>query len=366
MRRSCQGGRRRRPRWGWGLAALALCLVGGSDPSPEAPESWRIPEADLYGVDSRGERVWAVGYWGTALRSSDAGGTWQHSPTPVHDTLYDVSFADAQTGWAVGENGVVLRSRDGGVSWARQSVSAGQTDGAAQAFSLHLLGVAAVSPREAWAVGDLGAVLRTRDGERWEQVAIPPEAFADDETPERILNAVDFADASHGWIAGEFGTVLRTRDGGATWRGERRFLDAPADLYLFGLSAMDAQRVAVSGVAGAVLVSDDGGETWSTRRTGLPAGLFGISWRNPRGIAVGERGEIRATSDLGQTWREPGRPPLFTWLQGIVQPGERRHLFTVGEKGVVLRSDDLGSTWTQLRGAAPPPLAGRAAAPARP
>ncbi len=35
---------------------------------------------------------------------------------------------------------------------------------------------------------------------------IPPEAFADAETPERILNAVDFADAERGWIAGEFGT----------------------------------------------------------------------------------------------------------------------------------------------------------------
>jgi photosystem II stability/assembly factor-like uncharacterized protein len=349
-----------------GLAALGLALVAGSDPSPEAPEGWDIPDADLYGVDSRGELVWAVGYWGTALRSADAGRTWQRSPTPVHDTLYDVSFADAEHGWAVGENGVVLRSRDGGASWVRQSVSAPEAGGATQPFSLHLLGVAAVSAREAWAVGDLGALVRTRDGERWEHVAIPPETFADEETPERILNAVDFADASRGWIAGEFGTVLRTQDGGATWRGERRFLDAPADLYLFDVSAMDAQRVAASGLAGTVLVSDDGGETWSTRRTGLPAGLYGISWRNPRGIAVGERGEIRATNDLGHTWQQPGRPPLFTWLQGIVQPAERGHFFVVGEKGVVLRSDDLGATWTQLRGAAPPPLASRDAPAGQP
>jgi photosystem II stability/assembly factor-like uncharacterized protein len=349
--------RRRGLRRRAGLA-LAATLWAGPAPAagPAAPEAWSIPEADLYGVASDGEHVWAVGYWGTVLRSSDGGRSWERAATSVRETLYDVAFADARSGWAVGENGVVLATRDGGASWSRQLVASVDGSGAARPLDLHLFSVAAVSAREAWAVGDLGVVARTRDGERWETVTIPPEAFADAETPERILNGVDFADAERGWIVGEFGTVLRTTDGGGTWHGERRFLDAAPDLYLFDVSALDARRVAVTGLAGTVLVSDDGGETFERRATGIAAALYGISWRNPHGVAVGDRGEIRTSLDFGRSWRSPERPPHFAWLQGIEQgDGDGAHLYAVGEKGVVLRSDDRGASWRQLRGTPAPP-----------
>jgi photosystem II stability/assembly factor-like uncharacterized protein len=214
--------------------------------------------------------------------------------------------------------------------------------------------VVALSPREAWVVGDLGVVLRTRDGSRWERVQLPEEVFADEETPERILNAIHFHDRDHGWIVGEFGTVLRTTDGGESWQGDRRFVGVPADLYLFDVSSLDPSRLAAAGLAGSVVVSEDGGVTWQARPTGLDASLYGIVWDNPRGIVVGDRGEIAASADQGESWKRPRRPPLFDWLADVGDAGRVSH--AVGERGVILRSEDAGASWTRLRGPRPAPV----------
>ena len=72
--------------------------------------------------------------------------------------------------------------------------------------------MSAVSAQEAWAVGDFGVLLHTRDGVAWEQQPLPAEIFGDENPPERILNSVHFPSSQRGFIAGEFGTLLRTSD----------------------------------------------------------------------------------------------------------------------------------------------------------
>lgn len=349
------------------FALLALSLAGVTRAEgrfdPAAPASWEVRDPDLYGVASRAGWVFAVGYWGTVLRSADGGATWSRRPTPTRETLFDVSFADERHGWAVGENGVVLRSTDAGDTWTRQEIRI-EEEGELRPLGLHLFGVAALSQDEAWAVGDLGALFRVRDGERWERVTLPEAVFADGETSERIFNAVDFYDREHGWIVGEFGTVLRTTDGGETWSGERRFEEVPSDLYLFDVTHFDASLVVAVGLAGQVLVSRDGGASWKPSSSGLESALYGINWGNPDGVAVGDRGEILVSADAGWSWQPSRRPPLFEWLSGVSDAGKL--VYAVGERGVVLRSQDAGVSWEQLRG--PRPAAGRrvgSAPPAR-
>jgi photosystem II stability/assembly factor-like uncharacterized protein len=203
----------------------------------------------------------------------------------------------------------------------------------------------------------MGVVLRVSDGEHWAHFPIPEASFGDEEIPDRIFNAVSFADARHGWIVGEFGTTLRTADGGLSWSGTRTFAGAPDDLYLFDVAAADARRAAVVGLAGSILVTEDGGATWAARSAETSAGLYGVLWHGTSGIAVGDRGELFRTGDAGARWSSPQRPTLFNWL-AAVERADRRRLFAVGEKGLVLGSRDGGATWTQLLGRRPPPLAG--------
>jgi photosystem II stability/assembly factor-like uncharacterized protein len=311
---------------------------------PARLETWTLPKASLYAVTAEGQNAWAVGYWGTVLRSSDAGRTWTETRTPTSKTLFAVSFADAMNGWAVGAGGTILRSTDGGATWTAQPVEVPDEMGGARPLDVNLFGVAAVSASEAWAVGDLGAVLHTRDGERWEKVTLDAAVLADDNVPERIFNAVVFTSPTEGWIAGEFATLLRTTDGGNTWVGQRTIEGAPNDLYLFNLSGAPGGPAAAVGLAGSVLVSSEDGTKWESRSVETTAGLFAIAWQGDQGVAVGDRGVLYVTRDGGRTWTDPKRPKLFNWLAGAVFPSATEAL-VVGEGGLVLRSEDGGQTW---------------------
>ncbi len=307
-------------------------------------------------MDARGGSAWAVGYWGSVLRSTDAGVTWSSARTPTTRTLFAVSFADESNGWAVGARGAITRSTDGGASWLIQSASWRDATGAELPLDFHLFDVSAIGPSEAWAVGDYGAVIHTRDGERWEQVTVPPEVFTDGNTPERIWNAVHFADARRGWIAGEFGSVLRTEDGGVTWLGPAELRGVDAELYLYGISRQDG-ALAVSGLAGRVLVSEDGGASFESRSIDTSAGLFSVELRASRAVAVGDRGVVYVSADAGRSWRSSSRPRLFNWLTSVIAL-DHRVVLAVGEKGLVLRSDDDGETFVRVAGAEPPPESG--------
>lgn len=325
------------------VCSLALGASGALDPA--RLETWKLPNASLFAVASSGQNVWACGYWGTILRSTDAGRTWSQPDTPTAETLYSISFADAQNGWAVGASGVIVRSTDGGATWAKQAVALPDDMGGSRPLDVNLFGVAATGATEAWAVGDLGAILHTRDGSSWEKVSLVEANFGDDNVLDRILNAVVFTSPSDGWIAGEFATLLRTHDGGATWVGQRTVSGAPPDLYLFALSAAQGDGAAAVGLAGSVLASNADGSEWTSRSVDTNAGLFAIAWRGQHGVAAGDRGVLFRTEDGGQTWSEPKRPKLFNWLTSAAFVGEN-DVIVVGEGGLILRSEDGGATFS--------------------
>ena len=341
------------------LAPLALAgLAGASDLDPSDSGRWLLPQPDLYAVDARGSSAWAVGYWGSVLRSDDGGEIWTPVATPGDRSLYAVSFADESHGWTVGEAGALLRTEDAGRSWTSLDLELlDPLDGQPLAKLPNLFGVAAVSPTEVWIVGDFGTVLHSRDGRRFEPVAIPPQTFADENIPERIFNAVRFSDREHGWIAGEFGTLLRTSDGGATWIGERTLRGAIDDVYLFDLAANGDGWAIAGGVGGVALESDDGGSSWGALPVATTAGIFGAAVRGAHGILAGDRGVLLVSVDRGASWREPERPRSFNWLRGAAF-GSDGLAYAVGEQGLILRSRDGGQSWEWRQGRRPPPKSG--------
>lgn len=343
-----------------GLASLVLLSLAasGADFPPASTSAWRIPEPDLYGVDARGSLAWAVGYWGSVLRTDDAGETWEHVPTPTDLSLFDVAFGDDAHGWAVGAAGTVLRSEDGGRSWQEVLVEIiDPFDGSSRPLDSTLFGVDAVSATEAWAVGDFGLVLHTRDGRSWTQVEIPEEVFADDNIPDRILNAVHFSDRSQGWIAGEFATLLRTSDGGETWTNERQIEGAAPDVYLFDISTNGEGWALAGGIGGVAVGTAEGGSSWAALAVPTTAGLFGAAVRGEQGILAGDRGVLLVTTDSGRSWREAERPRSFNWLRGVAYAGDGL-AYVAGEEGLILRSLDGGRSWTWRTGRKPPPKSG--------
>ena len=348
------------------LAAMAFAVAAHAKLDPARLDTWKLPEASLYAVTARGTNAWAAGYWGTILRSTDTGRTWTQPDTPTAKTLFGISFADDKAGWAVGAGGVVAaldrrRCHLGGCRGSRSRTRPARS----RPLDVNLFGVAATSPTSAWAVGDLGIVIRTRDGETWEKVVFDQATYADDNVLERLLNAITFTSPTDGWIAGEFATLLRTTDGGETWVGQRTINGAPADLYLFNLSAAAGGPAAAVGLAGSVLVSSDAGAVWESRSVDTTAGLFAIAWNGEHGVAAGDRGVIYVSTDGGRTWKDAQRPKLFNWLAGAAFANGSEAL-VVGERGVILRSQDGGASWNAAvtpTTAVEPPLTGLGGAP---
>jgi photosystem II stability/assembly factor-like uncharacterized protein len=326
------------------VAFSSVALVVAAKLDPARLETWKLPKASLFAVTSHGENVWACGYWGTILRSTDGGRTWSQPDTPTADTLFAISFADDKNGFAVGALGTILRSTDGGETWTKQAAQVPDEMGGTRPLDVNLFSVATLSANEAFAVGDVGTVLRTRDGATWEKVTFDATTFADENVPDRILNAVVFTSPSDGWIGGEFATLLRTHDGGSTWTGARQVTGAPSDLYLFDVSAGGGSAAAV-GLAGGVLVANADGSEWTSRSVDTTAGLFAIAWQGQHGIAAGDRGVLFVTSDGGASWTEPQRPKLFNWISSAAFVNDHEAI-VVGEGGLILRSEDGGATWT--------------------
>ena len=69
-----------------------------------------------------GGKVWSVGYDGQDPKrffySGDWGHTWETRPVQSSGfTLKSITFVDEQHGWAVGGYGTILRTTNGGDSW---------------------------------------------------------------------------------------------------------------------------------------------------------------------------------------------------------------------------------------------------------
>ena len=112
--------------------------------------------------------------------------------------LMSASFPNEQVGFAVGWYGTILKSTDGGETWESQESDTWY----------HLFGVHFVTTLSGWAVGELGTILTTvNGGAEWRTQRSGTSEW---------LYSVDFLDESVGWVAGSEGAILKTIDGGGS------------------------------------------------------------------------------------------------------------------------------------------------------
>jgi photosystem II stability/assembly factor-like uncharacterized protein len=73
---------------------------------------------DFTALFSRGPKVWIAGSPGNCvIHSSDAGRTWDISPTEQTAPISAIAFADERHGWIAGALGTIEMTDDGGHSW---------------------------------------------------------------------------------------------------------------------------------------------------------------------------------------------------------------------------------------------------------
>ena len=338
-----------------------------------------LPQGNtLRALDFAGGREYAVGDFGTVLRSDDGGSSWQGLSTDITVPLRTVRaispdtmvvggkcvvrrsddggttftrlpwtaidahcgthvqslyFPSSQVGYLLLANGRVLRSTDGGRRWSRRTAIPG-TKATNRSSKVEPSDIYFTSLDTGFAVTSAGVIYRTNDGgTSWSPVKSAPQR----------LNSVVFPDPAVGYAVGGV-SVLKTTDGGATW-SQQGIVSLPEDLAW--IRCADVQRCITATTQGDQLVRTlDGGQTWTSifPATGK---LFAASF-TPAGqvVAVGDSGTTVVSYDQGQTFSAVGGDlgGGFTKLR-VTSPPEA---YAFGSEGALARTQDAGRSWEDL------------------
>ncbi len=128
-------------------------------------------------------------------RTVNGGTSW---PTVETGTgyMYDISFANTNTGIIVGQNGRIYKTNNSGVNWISQNLNVSNTF-----LGVHL------KTSVGYIVGTNGIIFKTTDsGNTWNQ------QFSN---TGNTLYSVYFLDNNIGFTIGSNGTILKTTNGGA-------------------------------------------------------------------------------------------------------------------------------------------------------
>jgi photosystem II stability/assembly factor-like uncharacterized protein len=134
-------------------------------------------------------------------------GVWESVSFSEDLDFREVFFVTDDIGWVAGENGTIIHTADGGTTWNAQL--GGDPEAAEKPVRL----LRFIDQTHGWAVRD-GRVLRTEDGESWEDLGAAPE----------YMHELAMTSPTEGVSAGYVGigtvpsTLFKTRDGGRTWR----------------------------------------------------------------------------------------------------------------------------------------------------
>jgi photosystem II stability/assembly factor-like uncharacterized protein len=358
------------------LVLVALCLLsaapsagavvstghsgwGWADPSPQGETI-----ADL---TFAGDVGYAVGGYGTLLRTVDGGASWTGLPsrtvqdltrvgpagptgvvasgacalrrsgdsgatfgavdvgggdTGCGSSIRAVSFPDAQNGMILLATGIVLTTSDGGVSLARRTPVPG-------GFPTDLV---AVSPTTAYATSGPG-IYRTTDGAAsWTLVALAP----------RTLHSIAFASATTAVAVGDGGTVVRSLDAGATWAARPT---PGTGLDLLRVRCADDALCLFVTTSGVLVRTADSGATYA-QVTPAASPVRAVAFASStRVVAAGDAGVMAVSDDAGVTWR-----PIGSTLgagRSVVTSGGGDFAYTVSPSAIALTTDG-GATWRSV------------------
>ncbi len=372
-------------------AVLALAGAAGASAAPvsvgHSGWTWGSPTPqgkNLNAVTFVGATGYAVGDFGTALRSTDGGATWSGLPTgtvnnlglvqeldantvivgggcsvaestnggasftqlPISpstsscdDTVSGVSFTSATTGYVEQGSGQIEFTSDGG-----QSVAAKTPVPVTGSFAN---GLRFTSPTIGFAVtggSGGGTIQRTTDGANsWTQVASAPHG----------LNDLTFVDPTTAFAVGNAGTLLESTDGGQTWTS--RPLAGAGAVNLTHIACSDAMNCLLSIADSRSLIRTTDGGAHGTTVTPSANQLADVAFATGTSVVgVGSNGATVLSADGGATF-----PTLVSGgFQGAVSDvahtplragGAAGDAYLLGASGNLEATTDGGQTWKVLR-----------------
>jgi photosystem II stability/assembly factor-like uncharacterized protein len=330
------------------VAAVVMLVVVGAGPAMAQPPVtvghsgwfWGDPRPQgepLNDIRFAGSVGYAVGAFGTVLRTADAGRTWTGEASGVNTRLDQVWVPSASTVIVAG--GCVLRrSDDGGRTFARLPWTASE-----QSCPVGIATIDFPTANNGYLLLQDGNLLRTADGgHSWSRAARPPGPAA---------ASIVFTSPSDGIAAGV--GIFRTTDGGRSWASVDQSAFSVAAVSFTGLSPTGPSFLAIAASGAQAYTSVDGGQNWSTKAvTGFFFGGVGklVCASAANCLATNQTGTLMHTLDGGATFTNVTPPDVSVsapgWPNGIGP-------VAVTAQGIPIVSNDSGATFSPVGGRLP-------------
>lgn len=194
--------------------------------------------------------------------------------------LMDVWFANSEQGWASGAFGTLLRTSNGGRSWDDWGYKLDNPE------ELHLNGVAGDAAGTLYLVSEWGYVFRSSSsGEYWEAV----ETGYDGSFFGVLVNPSSDSVFAYGLL----GTIYRSTDHGESWEE----LASNTRDSLFGATAGADGTLVFVGLNGTAVMTRNDGDNFINLQQETRRGLFGVAQTGDgQFIVTGEGGSARLNS----------------------------------------------------------------------
>lgn len=349
---------------------------------------------------------------GKIIKTTDAGLTWNLTPTNITDLVEDIYFIDNQIGFACTGNGKVLKTTNQGSSWSivnntttnsltrifflnsslgfigGDSILKKTTDGGETWTTINFPGVS--NDIKFWnnqliipsILGDIYA--SSDEGNTWQSIASPNptttyhSAIVQNNNSLLVagvgrlyntingatwtvpldgiyrsrLNSISFADANRGVVVGDgnySSVVYRTDNGGNTWIREQLQLGQNNKFQYAHLNSV-GRGLLIGEQATPVWITTNYGDTWSPGPSNIPGGFFTSCWM-----------KLNQSFLIG-TFNQLGADGLLSWSAGSgwTQDINTLGLITAidfandnlgvigGFSGRIFTTDDGGLTWTNI------------------
>jgi len=270
----------------WLMAALpgfAQTIDPATTPLDQPAHMTSLAASGLFtAMALAGDRLVAAGERGRIVWSDDGGQSWLQARTPTSVTLTNIRFVSPREGWAVGQMGVILHTLDGGQDWTLQydGIRANQALVAAAKADLSAGGA---NPLD---TSNLQAAQQFAGG-----------------GPSVPLLALLPLSSSQVIVAGAFGMAFSTADSGATWQPIFDQIPNPNGLHIYSI-VQDGDAMYFAGEEG-MLLRQGADRRFTTLSTPFQGTFFGALITPGKALLLfGLQGTVLRSADAGRTWHQ--------------------------------------------------------------
>lgn len=305
-----------------GLVAAVFCMNAAIADAQPLGWQWQNPYLqgnDLNSIVMNGSIGWAVGAFGTVMKTANQGFDWERVDLGTSEN-FNCIYMDGVSGrgWIVGNNGMIFYTDNGGDSWVKQRSGTDKI----------LYSVSAIGGDCPWICGN-DIIMHSYDhGENWQRVNTVFHSY---------FFSIDQKDCDEIWISGQQGLLISSKDAGATWQSHA----SSTANNLYSVDVVPNGDYRACGYAGTIVRSSDAGANWVKEHEKTFLYLYDVDTRGIGGpaYAVGGDGTILETLDGGATWSQRSSG-TFTYLNDVCFQALFHGVYVTGWYGIILRKED--------------------------